>query len=157
MLVEYRRAPLVPRKPLYTVPQNPNEFGRRIRALRKKADLTQDQLEVATGVDQSTISKWERGEVNDPNEDIVSTLERFFGVPQGELMDLSRRDEQRATREPPPPGSIVIPSPSRKLQVTVETLTLLDDDELQRIHRMATTLLNHRKSDAADEDHAKPA
>lgn len=157
MLTDYWSAMPVSRKAPYLVPSDPNEFGKRLRQLRLRAGLTQDELELASGVDQSTLSKWERGGVNEPSEDIVATLERFFGVPSGELMDLARRDEQRAIKEPPPPGSLVIPSPNRRLQITVETLTLLDDAELQRVHRMATMLANHRKVDADDEDHAKRA
>ena len=46
------------------------DFGERIRQLRKKRGLTIMDVEKATGIGHSTISRWERGE-SVPNSSVI--------------------------------------------------------------------------------------
>lgn len=61
-------------------------IGQRIKELREKAGLNQEQIAQFLGVDQSTISKCEKGE----RQFQVNHLERLgnlFGVSLGDLMN----------------------------------------------------------------------
>lgn len=161
MNVLARSGGVVPRKHPYLVPAQPNSFGARVRQLRMRAGLTQLRLEEASGVNQSTISKWENGEITFPRPELVAALERFFAVPSGSLLDLALAEHQQSSagQYVAPPGSLVIPSPSPRLRETIDTLLLLDEHELRRINRLATTLAMNRRtrSVAADEGQATSA
>lgn len=54
-----------------------NEPTNRLRQLRKKKGLTQLQMELKTGIDQSELSKMERGE-RQPTLDQALLLSKFF-------------------------------------------------------------------------------
>ena len=56
------------------------DFGDRIRHLRKKRGLTIMEVEKATGIGQSTISRWERGESVPNSSDIYQILMDYFKV-----------------------------------------------------------------------------
>jgi transcriptional regulator with XRE-family HTH domain len=53
-------------------------FGNRLRAFREKANLSQDQIQYATGVTQTQISKIESGKTN-PEITTVYRLAELFG------------------------------------------------------------------------------
>lgn len=50
-----------------------------MRLLRKKHGLTQVQLQLATGIEQALLSKFERGERIPPTDTLI-TLADFYGV-----------------------------------------------------------------------------
>lgn len=56
------------------------DFGDRIRHLRKKRGLTIMDVEKATGIAHSTISRWERGESVPNSSDIYRILKDYFKV-----------------------------------------------------------------------------
>ncbi len=60
------------------------EFGRQIYELRKKANLSQEQLAEKVGVSRQTISKWELGETA-PDIKQAKTLSQIFVVSLDEL------------------------------------------------------------------------
>ena len=53
--------------------------GNEIRKLRKRLGLTQQQLADKLGVDRTTVSRWERGEV-EPSPMAERQLEELKGV-----------------------------------------------------------------------------
>ena len=55
-------------------------IGDRLRAARERAGLTQVQLAEKTGVDQTTISKIERGHTGRPGFDLVAKLAEGCGA-----------------------------------------------------------------------------
>lgn len=57
-----------------------------VKAARDTKGWTQEQLEQASGVNQSTISKLERGEVGDPQKSTVDALEDALGLQRGTLV-----------------------------------------------------------------------
>jgi transcriptional regulator with XRE-family HTH domain len=59
-------------------------IGGRIREARDRAELTQCQLADAAGVEQSQVSRWERGE--SPKIESVRKLADVLGVRPGELI-----------------------------------------------------------------------
>lgn len=54
------------------------KFAENLRELRKNAGMTQKQLAVIMGVDQRTVSAWEKG-VCEPSFQMLSTLCELFG------------------------------------------------------------------------------
>ena len=72
-----------------------NLLGERLRALRKRNDLTQEQLAERLGVSFQTISKWENG-ASAPDITMLPALAHFFGVTTDELLgvDILRADEK---------------------------------------------------------------
>lgn len=71
------------------------ELGKKIRQLRFKAGLTQEQLAEQLGVGAQAVSKWETG-VAMPDITTLPLLSEVFGVSIDDLFDLSA--EQRLNR-----------------------------------------------------------
>ena len=64
----------------------PDTFGARLKTLRKKAGLTQEQLAEAIGVHSVTVSQWE----NDtylPKTLNIKALATALGVPEADLLN----------------------------------------------------------------------
>ena len=87
------------------------ELGKKIRQLRYKAGLTQEQLAEKLSVGPQSVSKWENA-ASMPDITTLPLLAEIFGVSIDELFDLS--SEQRMNRiensldineEPPQPVS----------------------------------------------------
>ena len=68
------------------------EMGQKIKQLRFKAGLTQEQLAEQMGVSAQSVSKWETG-ASMPDISLLPILAETFGVSIDELFDLTR--EQR--------------------------------------------------------------
>ena len=56
-----------------------NTIGDKIRDLRKKAGLSQEELGYEVGVSRQAVSKWEMGK-SIPNTENLIALSRFFDV-----------------------------------------------------------------------------
>lgn len=65
------------------------DFGERMRHLRKKRGLTIMDVEKATGIGHSTISRWERGESVPNSSEIYQILMDYFKVDMSYLMGVS--------------------------------------------------------------------
>jgi transcriptional regulator with XRE-family HTH domain len=63
-----------------------NQFGKRLRKLRRIKDLTQEELAEQVGVSTNFISQVERG-VNAPSFDILQKLAEVLGVRVQEFFD----------------------------------------------------------------------
>lgn len=59
-------------------------FGDVLKDARSQAGLLQDQVATAAGIDQATISKWERG-IAAPDLDVVLRIEKVYGLRPGAL------------------------------------------------------------------------
>lgn len=57
-----------------------------LREAREARKWTQEQLEAASGVAQTTISKIERGDVANPSNDTVTKLEGALKLRRGTLV-----------------------------------------------------------------------
>ena len=66
-------------------------FGNRLRALRKKAGLTQEQLADNTGFSLMTIRRWEWGE-RSPRVEEVKALAKALNVSEADLLNDSPPD-----------------------------------------------------------------
>ncbi len=64
----------------------PDNLGERIRRLRKKAGLTQEQLAEAVGVNPITISWWENDKYL-PQTQNVKALAKALGVSEADLLN----------------------------------------------------------------------
>jgi transcriptional regulator with XRE-family HTH domain len=52
-------------------------WGERIKALRKKANLRQYHLAGKIGIDASTVSRWESGEIRPSIEELIKIANQF--------------------------------------------------------------------------------
>ena len=64
----------------------PDNFGNRLKRLRKKAGLTQEQLAEAVGVNPITISWWENNKFL-PKTQSIKALAKAFDVSEAELLN----------------------------------------------------------------------
>ena len=71
------------------------EFGKKIRSLRLKAGLTQEQLADRIGIGAQAVSKWENSAAM-PDIAALPTIAEIFGVSIDDLFDLTA--EQRLNR-----------------------------------------------------------
>ena len=98
-VIEYPRMPLyneaVITKQLLNTEDNHMELGKKIRQLRYKAGLTQEQLADKLGIGPQSISKWENA-ASMPDITTLPLLAETFGISIDDLFDLS--SEQRLNR-----------------------------------------------------------
>lgn len=59
----------------------------KIKALRKRANLTQTELGEKLGVKKNAVSKWECGRVDDIPASKIKAMSVLFGVPISYLVD----------------------------------------------------------------------
>ena len=62
------------------------KFGRFIRDLRKKANMTQKELGEKLNVTDKAVSKWERG-LGFPDITIINLLAETFGITASEVLN----------------------------------------------------------------------
>lgn len=73
-------------------------IGIKIKELRKKRGITQEQLAQSMGVSFQAVSKWENG-VALPDITLVTVLASYFGVSTDELLDFSLRELEKKVKE----------------------------------------------------------
>ena len=88
----------------------PDNFGNRLRALRKKSGLTQEELADALSVSYMTIRRWEN-EKTTPRMDDIKALAKALGVSEADLLN-----------EPPPN--------SGEWVISFKTVARFDDKEV---------------------------
>lgn len=71
----------------------PDNLGERIRRLRKKAGLTQEQLAEAVGVHENSVSRWENNELT-PKTFKIKALAKALGVSEADLLNDSLREQK---------------------------------------------------------------
>ncbi len=69
-------------------------IGVKIRELRKKRGVTQEQLAQSIGISFQAVSKWENG-VALPDISLVTVLASYFGVSTDELLDFSLKELEK--------------------------------------------------------------
>jgi len=72
-------------------------FGRRVRELRKRANMTQEALGSAAGINFKYVGAVERGEEN-PSLSIIIKLATGLGVEPVELFELEHVQPERTLR-----------------------------------------------------------
>ena len=68
------------------------EFGNRIRKMRKEKGMTQDKLSELTDISARNISDIENGKVNSTYSTIY-VLAKAFGITMSELLALDEKEE----------------------------------------------------------------
>jgi transcriptional regulator with XRE-family HTH domain len=63
-----------------------SSFGKALRAARKQRDLSQEQFADASGLDQTVISMYERGETT-PGHNHLGSLSRGLAVSLPEMVE----------------------------------------------------------------------
>ena len=124
------------------------ELGKKIKQLRFKASLTQEQLAESVGVSAQAVSKWENSAAM-PDITLLPKLAEIFGVSIDDLFDLSveqrlNRIENRMDREDELPQDVF-----REYEDFLKAQ--LDDEKHQkRARSLIACLYWHRMNAAAE-------
>lgn len=70
-----------------------NNFGQRIKLLRKKNDLTQEKLAELLGITYKSVSKWECG-LTTPDLALIVPLAKILGITTDELLGATEADKR---------------------------------------------------------------
>ncbi len=70
------------------------KIGNKIKDLRTKRKITQEQLAVAIGVTPQAISRWESG-TGYPDIEYLPALANYFGVSSDELLGINRDEREK--------------------------------------------------------------
>lgn len=74
------------------------EFAANVKYLRRKHNLTQQQLAWVVGVDNTLVSHWESGK-RSPTAKGLKEVAILFGVDMQTLMDISIEDKEKHSDE----------------------------------------------------------
>jgi len=74
------------------------KIGKRIKALRKRDDVTQDKLAEVLGVTSQAISKWEN-ETGYPDIEYITPIANFFNVTIDELFGHDSAEKERKIKQ----------------------------------------------------------
>ena len=74
------------------------ELGTKIKQLRQRCDMTQEQVAQKLNVSNQTVSKWETGTSN-PDLYMIVPIARLFGVTTDELLDFSAASDKLRLEE----------------------------------------------------------
>ena len=69
------------------------KIGSKIKALRKRADITQDTLSEYLGVTAQAISRWE-SEICYPDIEILPAIADYFGISLDELVGMDQKQKE---------------------------------------------------------------
>lgn len=75
--------------------------GKFIAALRKEANLTQEELGIKLGVSNKTVSRWENGNYM-PDIETLRLLSKEFSVSMEELLDGEKLSVKKPAKTPDP-------------------------------------------------------
>lgn len=142
-----------PRRHSYMVASKPNTFGDRLRRLRIQRGWVQTQLADVSGVGQSVISKYERGEVQYPDPEAIYRLEESLGVARDSLMQLAMADHMNRQRDVPE-GSLVI-FPDDENFDTVRTWSQLGHKAKEELRRLGEYLLKEQRARGERDESSK--
>jgi transcriptional regulator with XRE-family HTH domain len=100
-------------------------FGERLKILREKNNVKQEELAKMLNLSQQTISNWEKGKV-EPDLNAIKKITSFFNVSFDELLGNSEvqhvtKTTIPATKEPPTIGEKVNALPERE-RLIIEAL-----------------------------------
>lgn len=76
-------------------PENKSYAYRKFKELRKKANLSEYQVSVGTGISTAVFTQWSRGDYN-LKLDKLSLIAKFFGISVADFIE----DEEAEKKEP---------------------------------------------------------
>lgn len=127
-------------------------IGENIRALRRKRDLTQEELASHLGISFQSVSKWERGD-GYPDINMLPALANYFGVSIDELLGMNEIEKAEKYKE-----INELWSENNKMGFNLENVNLMKhalrtfpNDSLLLV-QLSTSL---EKSDGTDEEKAE--
>ncbi len=76
-------------------------MGDRLRELRLKRGMTQEEVGKLVGVQRSTVQKWEGGHTRNLRTNVIERLSKFFQVSPAYLMGMDASDDSSPSLENP--------------------------------------------------------
>lgn len=111
-------------------------FGDRLRELRRRDGVTQEQLAVALGVERSSIGKYEGKSKVVPSDDVKQRIAQYFNVSMDYLFGMESQEKPTAGGD----------------ELDSQLITLLQDlspEEVQRVQDFVAGLKAARKDSAS--------
>lgn len=109
--------------------------GAYIRMKRKNLNLTIDQIAQLLGVNNSTVSRWESGDIDNMRRDKIAKLAEILHISPLELLDITPNTEVTIKKEPSPLTARefmrIICKGDKEALAIVERLKLTQDGDLQ--------------------------
>lgn len=102
-------------------------FGERLRVLRKRKGMTQNEMATWAGVSQAAENKWEHG-VSEPSLDTLKRMAAFFGVSMDSLCGYSLEEALE---------------PMENMAVMTRAFRQLTDDEQDKLIAVGKALFAH--------------
>lgn len=75
------------------------KLNERIKVLRKKAGLTQEELGEILGIQKASVQKYEKGTISNPKPEMVEKMAKVFNVTPSHIMGWDRFDEKTLSKE----------------------------------------------------------
>ncbi len=123
------------------------ELGNKIKQLRYKAGLTQEQLASKLGISAQSVSKWENS-VSMPDITLLPLLAEEFGVSIDELFDITAEQKLRRIENCLEVKEEIPPDVFRDYEDFLKT-QLLENNDNPQIFSLLANLYHHRmESDA---------
>lgn len=116
------------------------DTGKRIKELREKNGLTQEELGAKLGLKKAAINKYETGRVVNLKRSTIESLCEIFHVLPQELLGIEDPYSNSI-----PKGFDISDMSSPAIQI-IEKMSFLDDDNLHKIKDYTDFLLNYRKN-----------
>lgn len=105
------------------------EIANRLVELRKKNNLSQEELAARLGISRQAVSKWERAEAS-PDTDNLILLSRVYGVSLDELL---KTDDEVVSSAQAADGSDERSKSRTKVQINLKGIHVEDDDEIVHV------------------------
>lgn len=86
-------------------------MGERIKQLRIRHNMTQEELGKAVGIQKSAVQKWEKGYTENLKRSVIETLSKIFEVSPSYVMALEDKSTSVTTRKIPLLGTIAAGEP----------------------------------------------
>ena len=115
---------------------NPKEIGKRIKTAREKADMSLNDVAIKLGVNKSTISRYENGEISKVKAPIIESLANVLRVSPYYLMGWEEEQKKNDIQA----DIILKMRTDSTFMSAVEKLYTLDHDKLESINQMLNTL-----------------
>ncbi|MBP2666533.1 MAG: hypothetical protein H6Q76_1513 [Firmicutes bacterium] len=122
--------------------------GNRIRALRKKAGLTQLELAKHFDVDRSTVASWEVNR-REPDFDTLVVLANLFNVPTDYLLGrVDNPTDELVPKRPASPGDFHGENIGDPIMDEItDNLKLMTPDERETFLRLTKSVVNRKTED----------
>lgn len=116
-----------------------NEFGKKIKQLRKQQRITQKKLAENVGIDVTYLSKIENGKLAPPAQDKIKKMAKILEVNEDELITLADKVPEDLTE--------IIPKASKEIPSFLREAKDLNDREWEKLKSYVKEIKRNRSEE----------